>query len=85
MIKIIQQKVLKSFFENNFLYKYFCSYIRMPQDLSGKYWEKKQVFKKKLVKDIKIFLNKRKTKCNNMVSNDKKIFLSTKNRKNIIK
>lgn len=74
-------KSIKSFFENNFLYKYFLSYIKMSQDLSNKYRKKKKkkVFKKKLMKGINIFL-KEKKKCNNMVANNKKIFLSIRNK-----
>ena len=42
----------------------------MPKNLSAKYYkENKEILQKKLVKNIKIFLGKKKKKSNNMVVN----------------
>ena len=44
----------------------------MSKDLSAKYYqENKERLQKKLVKDIEIFLKKKKKKYNNMVVNEK--------------
>ena len=46
----------------------------MPKNLSAKYYqENKARMQKKLVKDIKIFVKKKKKKSGNMVVNDTKI------------
>ena len=44
----------------------------MPKDSSAKYYQK-NCYKKNLVKDIKIFLKKKKRKRNNMVVSNTKI------------
>ena len=59
----------------------FFSYIKVSKDSSDKHNQnnkKKKCFKK-LVKSIKIFLKKKRTKSKNMVEDDIKIFLSMKN------
>ena len=49
-------------------------YIKMFRNLSAKYYqENKEILQKKLLKDIKIFLRKKKKKSNNMVVNITKI------------
>ena len=49
-------------------------YIKMFRNLSAKYYqENKEILQKKLLKDIKIFLRKKKKKSNNMVVNVTKI------------
>ena len=46
----------------------------MPKNLSAKYYQNnKERLQKKLMKDIKIFLNKKKKRSNNMVVNVTKI------------
>ena len=64
----------------------------MSKNLSAKYYqENKERLQKKLVKDIKIFLKKKKKKRNNMAINVTKISQKLKNKsllsieKNIIK
>ena len=53
----------------------------MSQDSSARYYqENRKSFQKKLVNGIKIFLKKIKTKSDNLVASDIKIFLSMKNR-----
>ena len=43
-------------------YKIFFTYIKTSKHSSGKYYkENKERLQKKLVKDIKVFLNKKKT------------------------
>ena len=50
-------------------------YIKTPKILSAKYYqENKERLQKKLVKDIKIFLKKKKKRSNNMDVNITKIF-----------
>ena len=47
----------------------------MSKNLSTNYYQyKKEILKKKLLKDIKFFLKKTKKKSNNMVVNDTKIY-----------
>ena len=49
-------------------------YIKMFRNLSAKYYqENKEILQKKLLKDIKIFLRKKKKKSNNMAVNVTKI------------
>ena len=49
-------------------------YVKMFRNLSAKYYqENKEILQKKLLKDIKIFLRKKKKKSNNMVVNVTKI------------
>ena len=53
----------------------------MSENLSAKYYqENKERLKKELVKDIKIFLKKKKKKSNNMVMNITKISQRMKNK-----
>ena len=53
----------------------------MSRHLSAKYYqENKERLPKKLLKDIKIFLRKKKKKSNNMVLNVKKIFQRMKSK-----
>ena len=53
----------------------------MSRHLSAKYYqENKERLPKKLLKDIKIFLRKKKKKSNNMVVNVKKIFQRMKSK-----
>ena len=53
----------------------------MSRHLSAKhYQENKERLPKKLLKDIKIFLRKKKKKSNNMVLNVKKIFQRMKSK-----
>ena len=59
----------------------FFIYIKMSKNLSAKYYqENKERLQKKLVKDIKIFLKKRKKKSDNMLMNVTKIFQKMKNK-----
>ena len=63
------------------------------KDSSAKYYQnnKERLQKRKLFKNIKVFLKKKKKKSNNMVLNDTKIYQKMKNKrllsikKNIIK
>ena len=64
----------------------------MSKDSSGKYYQNsKERLQKKLMKDIKLFLRKKKKKHDNMVVNNTKIYQKMKNeillsiKKNIIK
>ena len=83
----------KAKFWNPYFYNFFSfSCIKMSKTLSAKYYqENKDRLQKKLVKDIKIFLKKKKKKSYNMVMNVKKISQKIKNKiflsieKNIIK
>ena len=52
---------------------------KMSKELSAKYYQNKERIKKKLVKGIKIFPKKRKTKSINMVANEIKISQNMKN------
>ena len=53
----------------------------MSKTLSAKYYqENKERLQKKLMKDIKMFLMKKKEKSNNMVANVTKIFQKMKNK-----
>ena len=54
----------------------------MSKNLSAKYYqENKERLQKTLVKDIKIFLTKKKKKSNNMVENGTKIISETEKQK----
>ena len=63
----------------------------MSEDSSAKYQNNKESLQKNLVKDIKVFLKKKKKSNGNMVVNDTKIYQTMKNKsllsieKNIIK
>ena len=55
---------------------FFFMYMNMSKNLSAKYYQdnnERQQQKKKLVKDIKIFLKKKKKTIHNIVMNDTKI------------
>ena len=53
----------------------------MSKNLSAKYYqENKEIIQKNLVKDIKIFLRKKKKKSNNMIVNVTKISQKIKNK-----
>ena len=53
----------------------------MRKDSSAKYYQNnKDRLQKKLVKDIKVFLKKKKKKCDKMVVNDTKINQKMKNK-----
>ena len=53
----------------------------MSKNLSAKYYQaNKERLQKKLVKDIKIFIKKKKKKSNNMAVNVTKIFQKKKNK-----
>ena len=51
----------------------------MSKNLSAKYYEGKTI-RKCLVKDIKVFLKKKKKKINNMVMRNTKIYQKMKNK-----
>ena len=70
LIVIIQ--CFKPFFKISFSYNFFFSSIKMPKNLSARYyWKKKQgKASKKPAKGIKIFQKKQKTKSENTVGND---------------
>ena len=59
-----KSKILKSIFLYIFLYVCFsCVYIKMPKTLSAKYYQvNKKRLQKKLAKDIKIYLKRKKKK-----------------------
>ena len=65
----------------------FFRYIKISKDLSDKYYhDNKEKIQKKLVKDIKTFLQKKKKKNDNMALNDTKIYKSLFNvEKNVTK
>ena len=53
----------------------------MHKDSSAKYYQNnKERLQKKLVKDFKVFLKKKKKKSNDMVVNDTKIYQKIKNK-----
>ena len=53
----------------------------MSKNSSAKYYQNnKEIIQKKLVKDIKVFLSKKKKKSDNMVVNDTKIFQKMENK-----
>ena len=71
-----------------FFYKFFYGllkyiffvYIKIPKTLSAKYYqENRKALQKKLVKDIKIFLKKKRKKNSNMVVNVTKVSQKVKN------
>ena len=54
----------------------------MSKDSSAKYYQNnKERLQKKLVKDIRVFLMKKKEKSNNMVVNDRKTYQKMKNKR----
>ena len=61
--------------------KFKCDILKkMFKNLSTKYYEEnKKDYQRKLVKDIKIFLKKKKEKSNSQVRNDTKIYQIMKN------
>ena len=65
MIKLrLKNDILKSVFYMHFLYFYIYIYIKISKHLLAKYYQENkatlQKKKKKLVKDIKVFLKKKK-------------------------
>ena len=52
----------------------------MSKNLSAKYYQKNKDYKKKLVKDIQVFLMKKKKKSNNLVLDVTKISQKMKNK-----
>ena len=78
-------------FNNLFTFFFFFACIKMSKDSSAKYQNNKEILQKNLVKDIKVFLKKKKKTNGNMVVNDTKIYQMMKNKsllsveKNIIK
>ena len=62
MRKTISTKFFIIFFYR-FVYKSFYIYIKMSKNLSAKYYqEKKEKIQKKLVKDMKVFVKKKRKK-----------------------
>ena len=58
----------------DFFYVFVFIYIKISKNLSAKYYqENKERLQKKLLKDIKMFLKKKKKKSDNMVVNVTKI------------
>ena len=71
-----------TFFRFFFIY-IFLIYTKMPKNLSTKYYrENKEILQQKLIKDIKVFLKKKKKKSNKMVMKTEKI--SEKMKSNIL-
>ena len=63
---------------NLFIIFFFHMYIKMSKNLPTKYYQENKG-KKKFVKDMKIFLRKKKKKSNNMVVNVAKVSPKSKN------
>ena len=64
---------------NNFLQ--FFLHIKMSKDSLAKYYQnKKERLQRKLVKNIEVFLKKKKKKGDNMIMNDTKIYQEMKNK-----
>ena len=60
---------------------FFFTYIKMSKNSSAKYYQdNKERLQKKLVKDIKVFLKKKKKKSDNMVLKDTKNSQKMKNK-----
>ena len=78
----LKVKFLNPLFYINFLIKFFsCVCVKTSKTLSAKYYQEiKREYKKDLVRDIKIFLKKKKKKRDNMVVNDTKISQKMKNK-----
>ena len=59
----------------------YITYIKISKNSSAKYYQNnKERLQKKYVKDIKVFLTKKKKKINNMVMNDTKVYEKMKNK-----
>ena len=63
-----------------FVFFFFFKYLKMSKYISDKYYQKNKDYKKNFVKNIKVFLKKKK-KSNNMVVNITKISYRMKNKK----
>ena len=61
------------------LFFFFFKYLKMSKYISAKYYQKNKDYKKNFVKNIKVFLKKKK-KSNNMVVNITKISYRMKNK-----
>ena len=71
----------KSIFLLISLFKFFFVYIKISKDSSTRYYpDNKERLQEKLVKDIKVFLKKKKKESNNMVMNDTKTYQKMKNK-----
>ena len=68
------------YFFYNFFYNFFSYIYKIYKNLSAKYHQENKDYKKKLVKDIKIFLKKKKKKSNSMAENIAKISWRMKNK-----
>ena len=68
----------KSFFFFYSFNKFLITHIKMSKDSSAKYYQDKKGYKKRLMKDIKVFLKKKKKKSKYMITNNIKIFQKTK-------
>ena len=64
------------------VYKSLTAFIEMSKDSSAKHYQnnKKKTTKKSLVKNMEVFLKKKKNKGNSMGVNETKISLKTKNK-----
>ena len=70
-----------SIFLSYFFTFFFFIYTKVPKDSSAKYYQdNKERLQIKIGKDIKIFLNKKKNKNNNMAIKDAKISQKMKNK-----
>ena len=77
MIKLTRSIFMSS---NYFFMIFFLTYIKISKDSSAKDYLNNKERQKKLVKDIKVFLKKKKKKSDNMVMNDTKISQKMKNK-----
>ena len=77
---MFKSDILKS--SNNIIFfTFFFIYIKMFKNLSATYYqENKERLQKNLVKDIKIFLQKKMKKSNSMIMNVTKISQKMKNK-----
>ena len=70
-------KTLVAFLNQIFLFllcNFFFNNIKIPKNSSAKYYQdNKERLQKRLVKDIGVFLKKKKKKSDNMVAKDNKI------------
>ena len=64
-----------------YIYIYIYIYIKISKNSSAKYYQNnKERLQKKYVKDIKVFMTKKKKKTNHMVMNDTKVYQNMKNK-----
>ena len=74
-MQIIIKLTCSIFISSYNFYIFFFTYIKMYKDSSAKYYQNnKEKLRKKLAKDIKVFLKKKNKKSDNMVMNDTKIY-----------